>query len=253
MGAFQRRKSLLLKYANIKKDVGLEFGPLAHPLIKKNEGKIKYADYLDKASLIKRYASSRNPDEIVEIDYIIKPEESLSNSIPEKFNYLIACHVIEHVPNIIDWLLQLHKLLLPKGYLHLVIPDKRYTFDILRPPTPLSHILDDYYRNVQTAELDHIYEHIFVFRDIKADDIWQGQLSEHNMKTRYSAPNAYSAATKELNSGKYVEVHCHVFTSEQFMTILKTLIDMGILPFTICAFDDVINPYNEFIVLLQKK
>jgi hypothetical protein len=252
MGTSERRKSLLLKYVDLKKHTGLEFGPLSDPLIKKNEGRIRYADYLDRSSLIKKYSRTRNPDGIVEIDYIIDLEQSLTRSIPDKFDYLIACHVIEHVPNIIDWLLQLSELLLPKGFLYLAIPDKRYTFDILRPLTPLSHIVDDYHRNVKRAEVDHIFEQLYLFRDVKAEDIWNGQISEYTMKPQRSATEAYINAVRIYNSEEEVEVHCHVFTSQQFMATLQTLIEMKLIPYSICTFDDVKNPYNEFIVMLQK-
>jgi 2-polyprenyl-3-methyl-5-hydroxy-6-metoxy-1,4-benzoquinol methylase len=252
MGAFERRRSFLLKYVSPNRDIGLEFGPLAHPLVQKQEGKIAYADYLDRASLIKKYSNVRNPDDIVEIDYLIDPEQPLDRSIPEKFNYLIACHVIEHIPNIIDWLLQLSDLLLPKGFLYLVVPDKRYTFDILRPLTPLSHILDDYHRNIKKAEVDHVFEQLYLLQDIKAKDVWNGQLSGLTMKPRRSASETYNDAVHVYDTEQYPEVHCHVFTSQQFMIILQELIEMKLIPYSISEFEDVINPYNEFIVILQK-
>jgi SAM-dependent methyltransferase len=252
MGAFERRRDLLLKYVSLNKHVGLEFGPLAHPLIQKDEGKIMYSDYMDRASLIKKYSRTKNPNKIQEIDYVINPEQLLAESIPDKFDYLIACHVIEHVPNIIDWLLQLHDLLLPGGLLYLAIPDKRYTFDILRPLTSLSHILNDYFRNIKKAEVDHIFEHLYLFRDIKTLDVWNGQLSEQIMKPRRSALETYQDAIHIYETEPYSEVHCHVFTSQQFMTILQELIEMKLIPYSISAFEDVINPYNEFIVILQK-
>jgi len=57
----------------------------------------------------------------------------LSNLIKEKFDYIIAFDAIEHIPNMIDWLNDVHKILKDAGHIFLAIPGKRYTFDILRP------------------------------------------------------------------------------------------------------------------------
>jgi len=57
----------------------------------------------------------------------------LSNLIKKKFDYGITFHAIERIPNMIDWLNDVHKILKDAGHIFLAIPGKRYTFDILRP------------------------------------------------------------------------------------------------------------------------
>lgn len=89
-------------------------------------------------------------------------------------HYVIACRVIKHIPNMIAWLNDLHGLLNANGILFLAIPDKRYTFDILRPETSLAHIINDFYRAVTVPDLEHIFEHLFLKREVSASAAWKG-------------------------------------------------------------------------------
>ncbi|WP_044156709.1 class I SAM-dependent methyltransferase, partial [Escherichia coli] len=50
-----------------------------------------------------------------------------------EFDLIVASHVIEHVPDLIGWLKDAISVLKVGGTLALVVPDKRFTFDILRP------------------------------------------------------------------------------------------------------------------------
>ncbi len=50
---------------------------------------------------------------------------------------LVASHVIEHVPDLITWLREIASVLKPTGQARLAIPDRRYTFDLLRVETQL--------------------------------------------------------------------------------------------------------------------
>src|SRR6266540_1796095 len=122
---YEHRKSILINNVEINSLEGLEIGPLDKPLVTRNDGQIKYLDYMSKEELIVRHADACDPKNMVDIDYINSPQNELSTLIKEKFDYVIACHVIEHIPNMIGWLNDVNKILKDGGYLFLAIPDRR--------------------------------------------------------------------------------------------------------------------------------
>lgn len=75
--------------------------------------------------LVETYEGRRNVDMIVEPDYVTSPNISLSEQIKERSDYIVACHVIEHIPNLIAWLNEINLLLDTRGRLFLAVPDKR--------------------------------------------------------------------------------------------------------------------------------
>ena len=58
------------------------------------------------------------------------------------FDYIIASHVIEHLPDPLGFLTDCESLLKPSGVLSLVVPDSRYCFDCLRPLTSIGQWVD---------------------------------------------------------------------------------------------------------------
>ena len=60
----------------------------------------------------------------------------------ERFNYIVAAHVIEHVTDIVALLDTAQRLLEPGGQLSLIVPDKRYCFDRMRPVTTVGQVVE---------------------------------------------------------------------------------------------------------------
>ena len=60
---------------------------------------------------------------------------------PRSLDFVIASHVLEHLPFPLAALRQWYEVLRPGGVLLLKIPDKRYTFDLRRRRTPLQHLI----------------------------------------------------------------------------------------------------------------
>jgi SAM-dependent methyltransferase len=58
-----------------------------------------------------------------------------------KLDFLIASHVLEHLPFPLAALRAWYGALVPAGKLLIKVPDKRYTFDFRRARTPLPHLL----------------------------------------------------------------------------------------------------------------
>ena len=252
MSSLKLRHKVLSKHIDTHHAYGLEIGPLDAPVITKAKGNVRYLDYVSYDELIKRHSARRNVDQIVVPDYVVSANQPLSSSIREKFDYIIACHVIEHVPNMIDWLKDLQALLNEGGCLFLAVPDKRYTFDILRPETSLSHLINDYSRSIKVPEIEHVFEHFYLKREVSSREIWSGTFQEKLREQRYTLEQAYYVATEMIKKSGYVDVHCHIYTYSSFKDIIDSLIKLKLINYRILGSRDVIKPYNEFIFILEK-
>lgn len=83
---------------------------------------------------------------------------SLKDVESSKYDFLLSSHSLEHVANPIKALKEWNRVLKKDGILVLVLPDKRYTFDINRPYTTLQHMLDDYNSNKDEYDETHFDE-----------------------------------------------------------------------------------------------
>ena len=189
---------------------------------------------------------------MVRPDYILSAG-SLTAQITDRFDYVIACHVIEHIPNMIAWLNDLHGLLTANGKVFLAVPDKRYTFDILRPETSLAHIMNDFYRAVTVPDLEHIFEHLFLKREVSATAAWKGDIQSLLEQQGYTLVQAYAIAQRRFETEKDIDVHCHVFTGASFLALLQQLIGAKLVPYKIVDFVEVEKPYNEFLCTLARE
>src|SRR4051794_23978537 len=153
------RASRLLADVDPDREAGLEIGPLSNPLIHPGPGRVvHYADYADRATLVHESANNPavNPDTIPEIDHIIAP---LPKKLSRTYDYIVAAHVAEHVPDLLGWITTLMGWLTPpQGRLILAIPDKRHCFDVMRPLSTVGQVLEAYYQRRERPTFGSIYD-----------------------------------------------------------------------------------------------
>jgi SAM-dependent methyltransferase len=116
---------------------GIEVGALWRRFPLPSSVRVWYLDRLNCAALEEHYTELRGkllrPDLLAEATELPVPLGSL--------NFLIASHVLEHLPFPLKALRAWYDALAPGGALLLKIPDKRYTFDVRRERTPLQHLI----------------------------------------------------------------------------------------------------------------
>lgn len=91
-------------------------------------------------------------------------------------DYVLASHVIEHVPDPVTWLADIRDILAPHGQLRLAIPDRRYTFDFLRRETELHEMLDAYVQRATVPTAHAVLDHCLNFRVVALHRAWRGTL-----------------------------------------------------------------------------
>lgn len=144
--------------ANCLQGEGIEIGALHNPLPVPAGVKVRYVDYKTREQNIKNHPEL-DASKIVETDFVCNGE--FLEIVPdESQDFVIANHMVEHCINPLGTLQQFLRVLRPGGLLFISLPDKRYTFDILRPITPFSNPAEDYKidRRVEPLETYLEYE-----------------------------------------------------------------------------------------------
>ena len=139
---------------------GIEFGALNNPLLLNGaRAKVIFADRLTKSQALEIFPELQDiADSIVEPDIIVDFNDlaSLNSLKPQKFDFLIANHFIEHLVNPIQFLEGCSQILQPGGVLFLTVPNKDETFDRNRKLTTNTHLWRDYRRGESRISRSHL-------------------------------------------------------------------------------------------------
>ena len=183
---------------------GIEIGPLDHP-IQAPHLDIKFVDRMTVAELREQYPELANND-IVEPD-IIDNGETLDTIADNSQDFVVASHVIEHIPNPIQALLTWQRVLKPGGRLFLAAPASDITFDRTRELTSIKHLLEDY----QNPSRE---------RDYAAFEEFALHVSCRHFGLK--PESEYKDLAKELWEQDY-SIHYHVWTYKSFKKFLDYL------------------------------
>ena len=160
------------------------------------------------------------------------------------FDAVIASHVIEHLANPLRALQEFHRVLRPGGRLVLIVPDRTRTFDRVRQPTTLRHLLDEHARNVAEVSEDHIRE--FCQAIYSQPPIHPPEVREwHNPATLDSDGLA-------LLRRRSIHVHC--WTPEEFAVLIAGAISRNLMTWQIADsyFLEDCGSKGEFGLVLQR-
>jgi SAM-dependent methyltransferase len=116
---------------------GVEIGALWRKFPVPSQAAVYYVDRISDADLQQHYAEVTQP--IVPPDVVA--DATRLPFLPASLDFVIASHVLEHLPFPLAALRHWYDVLRPGGVLLLKIPDKRYTFDVKRERTPLQHLV----------------------------------------------------------------------------------------------------------------
>lgn len=245
------RRTRMLAGLDLSKTVGVEIGALDKPLVTRDMGEILYVDYTDAATLRERYQADTKvqKDAIVDIDGIWG-DNSLSEAIGgRKVDYVLASHVIEHVPDLVTWLNELESVLLPGGQIRLAIPDMRYTFDCFRRETVFSDVLPAYIARARRPMPREIIDFICNFADVKTDLLWHQPAKAVGRKL-YGAADAIQVVQASMR-GEYHDVHCWTFTPASFARLMGEITAAGLSRLKCHSFSDTPTGKLEFCASLS--
>jgi len=233
-----------------KKQSGLEIGPSIRPLVRKKDGyNVKIIDHMSAEDLKEKYKDHGvNLAEIENVDFIFNGEKYSDLVNGEKFDYILASHLIEHVPDLVGFLQDCDDVLKPFGEIRLAIPDKRFCFDIDRECSSLSRVLDVHEQGFKTQTIGAVAEYFLKVCKKNGQIAWDINTigNVEKVHTLIEAQNAIF----QTRQGKYLDIHNWVFTLDSFVKIIDDLNKLGYTSLTTTYKADTIG--HEFFAFLAK-
>jgi hypothetical protein len=238
---------------------GLEIGPLHRPIMRKPRWDVSYVDVVGTEQLLARYDADlgvRN-DRIVDVDFaltgpdgVIRP---LSHVVKDKspFSWVVASHVIEHVPDLITWLDEIATLLTDGGALVLAIPDTRYTFDAYRPLTTVGQMLQAHHQQDHSPSVRAVYDYLRSACSITPADAWADRHPGLE-NSRYHDISFVAAQVELAKGGHYIDSHVWTFRPSTFIEQINELGRLGLCEFVVEKVRNTRPDQLEFYAVLRR-
>lgn len=206
---------------------GIELGALHRPMPTHKGISVTYVDCADSETLKREYPLLAAA--IVHVG-IIDNAETLATIPDGRYDFVIAAHVIEHMPDPIGALIHWLRVVRDGGHVQLVVPDKRTTFDRKRVRTTLAHMVLDHQRPSKERDFEHYLDYaLFVHDKSTEESIGEAQ---RMVDTNHS-------------------IHFHVFVPEDVVRLVEW-IDVHVTPVRIVGGPAASPGSDEFNLLLQK-
>lgn len=220
---------------------GIEIGAGYNPTVRKADGySVETVDHLPTHELIKKYdANPRVQTTAIEsVDHVWRgePLDRLIGN-PGAYDWIIASHVIEHMPDPAGFFRQCEVLLKPGGVLSLAVPDKRYCFDYVRGLSTTGQIIQ---ANIEgrTRHPPGVAFDDFAYRvTMSGATAWgPGHAGEIQMMAPIEEARR-KLAQERVESG-YVDHHAWTFTPSSFRLIVHDLMLLDFTRLKELRFDD---------------
>lgn len=217
---------------------GLEIGALHQPLPMPAQAKVRYVDRMPVERLRREYPELAGWD-LTPVD-VIDDGEELATVAAASQDFIVANHFLEHCEDPIGTIETHLGKLKPGGILFYAVPDKRYTFDFLRSPTPLEHMVTDYEEDAERSRREHY--------DEWARFVTGGALAGDDVK-REPSGDWVERRARELEAARY-SIHMHVWTQAEF---LKLILDCRLRFGDAFDIEAAARQGIEFVTVLRKR
>ena len=231
----------------------LEIGPLASPVVPRKMGEVYYVDHLPTDELIAKFTGDPDVDEtlIVSTDFVWGSNtlaEAVGSSAP--FDYVVASHVLEHVPDLIGWLNEVSAVLRPGG---------RLVWRCRIGDTPLISAVERLmsrrllrHRCYISADRPFAPPSTISIGTSRSIPVPSGQALPGHDDPPPDAETAIAFATKSATTGAYLDTHCWVFSDAKFVELMATLMQMDLVTLFFVAFRPTQPGDFEFFVTLER-
>lgn len=117
----------------------------------------------------------------------LREATALGGIADQSYDFILSSHCLEHVANPLRALQEWRRVVRSGGFLIILLPDPRGTFDCARPVTTLAHLEDDLAQNRTEDDLTHLPE-ILRLHDLGRDP-HAGTAEEFRMRAAQNAEN----------------------------------------------------------------
>jgi SAM-dependent methyltransferase len=209
------------------KGSGIEIGALNLPLRVPARAHVRYVDYLPAKALAEHWRERIGAEDPMVIPDVVDDGERLEKFRDRSLDFVIANHFIEHTQDPLGTLASHLRVLRPGGVVFMAVPDKRKTFDVLRPVTPLEHLVRDHTEGPQVSREAHYVEWAALVERVPSDEV-------------------HPQASRLMDEG--LSIHFHTWTPDSYLRMLLHCQDTG-MPIEI---ELVQQNEVEFLTVLRK-
>ena len=244
------RRDRILPWIN-SKGAGLEIGPGPYPVLPKSAGyKVEIVDCEPREKLLEKFQGYKSDHPIEEVDYLWSGQTYAElTGKTNHYDYIVACHVIEHTPDLIAFLNDCETVLNEQGVLALVVPDKRYCFDHFRPLTGLARVVDSHAVQNRIHSQGTAAEYFMQVVSRGGQNDWHN-FSMGQFAHIHTAQEAKLAIRAIQNERKFLDLHAWCFVPSSFRLLMNDLYLLGYTKLREVAFYPTEG--CEFTVLLGK-
>jgi SAM-dependent methyltransferase len=146
----------------------------------------------------------------------------------QKYDFILASHVLEHIANPIKALIEWIRILKHDGILILILPHKDGTFDRKRNVSTLTHLIEDYENNTEESDITHL------------DEI----LNRHDLSKDPEAESFIQFKNRSLKNLENRCLHHHVFDTKLAVKLID-FVNLQIISV------EALFPYH-IIIIAQK-
>ena len=236
-----RREPVTKRLKGLERLPGLEMSPGAAPVILKDEFSVSYVDKFDHKDSIGYFGRSA-----VQIDLLLG-DKFIDEVLPNAgFHYLVSSHVIEHIPDFIQFFKSAANVLKPNGKIVMYVPDKRYTFDVLRPISSIEDIERAHAASLRSPSME-MARAAYSYSDFNAQmaELWAGKY--HPTPTHGKDEIERILATVDLSKA---DLHCFTFTPQSFKRLISHTQESYLPNLKVIEIVDTAHGANEFLVEL---
>ena len=252
------RRARILARLDTAHGHGMEIGPLYTPIATKDTCDVTYVDIHFAPGLKDYYRLHPGipVDDIVDVDFALI-QDGRTASISEAtaaaapFDWVVASHVIEHVPDVIGWLKDVAAVLVDGGRLALAVPDRRYCFDARRPETTVGEMLLAHANQDTRPSVRAVFDHYSSAVSVTPVEAWTDGPPGPDAAI-HDLDFARAMLHRSVEEGEYVDSHVWLFTPRSLIQQLSVLAELGHLDFTVDAVIATDVNDMEFFVTLQR-
>lgn len=238
---------------------GFEIGPLDSPIVRRDEADVRYLDVYSTAALHERYAGNPDvlPAELQDVDFSLIGDDGTTRGLAEAlapggpYDWAVASHVVEHVPDLVGWLRELAEVVVDDGVLVLAVPDKRFCFDAHRPLTTVGQVLAASEAGVTRPDVRAVYDSTSAAVDVDTVRLWRGERPAGYAARSHDADHV-EGLLRAARAGEYVDSHVWVFTPDSLLEQLHELRRLGLVAWYVDELRPTPRNELEFRVRLRR-
>lgn len=239
----------------------LEFGPLTRCLLDRKKYKnYFFADIRSTEEVknlysgneyLKRTGIEVNTDDVIDIDFVVKGSYKDTFKNVEKFDYVIVSHVLEHIPNLLDFFIDVQNILKRNGEIIIIYPDRRFSFDHFRSDSKFSDIYDVWKGSKTGVARQTLDFYTNVIPENNPVKFWNID-EEVPLCSKVRETKGLDVYNTVKKGKQEDDIHYWPFSDFSFIKFLRDCKVYDIFPFTIKTFVPTQKNTQEFLVILSK-